>query len=157
MKKIKTNVLRLLDQAHIPYYIKEFDYDDHGKPINGRCEMDISEDRTFKTLVLKGTKGYLVCCIPVIYEIDLKKLGSETGNKSVEMILQRELLPLTGYIHGGCSPIGMKKKFPTYIQKEVLDYEWIGVSAGKRGVSVVIKPNDLIKYTEAKIVDVIKK
>lgn len=157
MKKIKTNVLRLLDQAHIPYYIKEFDYDDHGKPINGRCEMDISEDKTFKTLVLKGTKGYLVCCIPVIYEIDLKKLGSETGNKSVEMILQRELLPLTGYIHGGCSPIGMKKKFPTYIQKEVLDYEWIGVSAGKRGVSVVIKPNDLIKYTEAKIVDVIKK
>ena len=97
MKKIKTNVLRLLDQAHIPYYIKEFDYDDHGKPINGRCEMDISEDRTFKTLVLKGTKGHLVCCIPVIYEIDLKKLGSETGNKSVEMILQRELLPLTGY------------------------------------------------------------
>lgn len=156
MKKIKTNVLRLLDQAHISYYIREFDYDKNDKPINIRCEIDLDDKQIFKTLVLKGNLGYLVACVPVNHEANLKLLAKASGNKYVEMILQRELLPLTGYVHGGCSPIGMKKKFITYIDKKALEYEYIGVSAGKRGVSVILKSKDLIDYCDAHIIEIIK-
>ncbi len=157
MKKIKTNVLRLLDQARISYFIREFDYDQNDHPINIRSDVELNDNQIFKTLVLKGNLGYLVCCIPVCNEIDLKLLASQSGQKYVEMIPQKELLPLSGYVHGGCSPIGMKKKFPTYIQKDILNYDLIGVSAGKRGISVILKPQDLIDYVEGHLVDVKRK
>lgn len=158
MKKIKTNALRLLDQAHIHYETKEYDYDDeHLSGDHVLSQVNMKPDEVYKTLVLKGTKDYLVCCIPVLEEIDLKKLAKVSGNKSVEMVHQKDLLNLTGYIRGGCSPIGMKKKFTTYFQEDMILQEKIAVSAGKRGLQVILKPDDLINVVQGKCVDVIKR
>lgn len=157
MKKIKTNVLRLLDQAHIDYEIREYEYDEEHLSGNHIVEqVDLEACEIYKTLVLKGTKDYLVCCIPVLDEIDLKKLAKESQNKSVEMIHQKELLPLTGYMRGGCSPIGMKKKFDTYFQEDILLLDKVAVSAGKRGLQVILKPQDLIDFVNGQCVNVIK-
>lgn len=158
MKKIKTNALRLLDQAHIHYETKVYQYDDdHLSGDHVLSQVDMQRDEVYKTLVLKGTKDYLVCCIPVLEEIDLKKLAKVSGNKSVEMVHQKDLLNLTGYIRGGCSPIGMKKKFTTYFQEDIILQEKIAVSAGKRGLQVILKPDDLINVVQGKCVDVIKR
>ena len=119
-KSVKTNALRLLDQAKIDYEIKEYQYDENhldGKRVLLQVEMDAKD--VFKTLVLKGNNDYLVCCIPVLEEIDLKKLAKVSNNKSVAMIHMKDLLAVTGYIRGGCSPIGMKKKFDTYFDSSV--------------------------------------
>lgn len=156
MKKMKTNALRLLDQAHIDYEMKEYEYDEEhlsGEHIIDQVDLDASE--IYKTLVLKGTNGYLVCCIPVLDEIDLKKLAKVSHQKSVQMIHQKDLLNLTGYIRGGCSPIGMKKLFPTYFQEDILLNDKVAVSAGKRGLQVVLKPTDLIDFVCGECVDVI--
>lgn len=158
MKKIKTNVLRLLDQQHILYETKEYAYDEEhlsGEHIIGQVDLDPEE--IYKTLVLHDGHDYLVCCIPVLEEIDLKKLARASGHKSVEMLHQKDLLSLTGYMRGGCSPIGMKKKFPTYFQEDILLVDKVAVSAGKRGLQVVLKPQDLIEYVQGQCVDVIRK
>ena len=106
-------------------------------------------DRMYKTLVLKGEKkGYLVCCLPVDEELDLKKVARAAGEKKVEMIHVKDMLSITGYIRGGCSPIGMKKKFPTYIEETAQLFETVTVSAGQRGVQVTLSPEDLRAYTE---------
>ena len=99
----------------------------------------------------------MVCCIPVMEEIDLKKLAKASGNKSVEMIHQKDLLPLTGYMRGGCSPIGMKKMLSTYFQEDIVHLKRVAVSAGKRGLQVILEPNDLIKCVQGTCVDVIRK
>ena len=157
MKKVKTNALRMLDQAKINYETKEYEYDDnHLSGDHVLKQVDLDRDAVYKTLVLKGTKDYLVCCIPVLEEINLKKLAKVTGHKSVEMVRQKDLLNLTGYIRGGCSPVGMKKTFPTYIQEDVILQDKIAVSAGKRGLQMILSPQDLITITNAKCVDVIK-
>lgn len=105
----------------------------------------------FKTLVLKGDKtGYFVCVIPGAEEVDLKKAAKVSGNKSCEMIPMKELLPVTGYIRGACSPIGMKKQFPTYIHETCLSFSLIYISAGKRGLQLYIAPTDLINEVKAK-------
>ena len=119
-------------------------------------QLDLDENAVYKTLILKGTNGYLVCCIPVLEEIDLKKLAKVSGNKSVEMVHQKDLLNLTGYIRGGCSPIGMKKIFPTYIQEDVILQDKIALSAGKRGLQMIIHSQDLINITKAICVNVIR-
>lgn len=158
MKKIKTNVLRLLDQQHILYETKEYAYDEEhlsGEHIIG--QVDLEPEEIYKTLVLHDGHDYLVCCIPVLEEIDLKKLARASGHKSVEMLHQKDLLSLTGYMRGGCSPIGMKKKFPTYFQEDILLVDKVAVSAGKRGLQVVLKPQDLIEYVQGQCVDVIRK
>ena len=104
----------------------------------------------YKTLVLKGEKkGYLVCCLPVDEELDLKKVAKAAGEKKVEMIHVKDMLSVTGYIRGGCSPIGMKKKFPTYIEETAQLYDKITVSAGQRGVQVTLSPEALRGYTDA--------
>lgn len=157
MKKVKTNALRLLDQAHIQYETKEYEYDEeHLSGDHVLKQVNMSADAVYKTLVLKGTNGYLVCCIPVLNEIDLKKLAKVSGNKSVEMVHQKDLLGLTGYIRGGCSPIGMKKKFPTYFQEDIILQDQVAVSAGKRGLQVILNSKDLIEIVEGKCVDVIR-
>lgn len=149
MKKVKTNVLRILDKEKISYETREYQYDeDHLSGEHIVQQVDLEANQIYKTLVLKGTQGYLVCCIPVLEEIDLKKLAKASGNKSVEMVHQKELLGLTGYMRGGCSPIGMKKKFPTYFEKAIMDLEWVAVSAGKRGLQVIVKPQDLINCVD---------
>lgn len=157
MKKVKTNVLRILDKEKISYDTREYQYDeDHLSGEHIVQQVDLDANQIYKTLVLKGTQGYLVCCIPVLEEIDLKKLAKASGNKSVEMVHQKELLGLTGYMRGGCSPIGMKKKFPTYFEKAIMDLEWVAVSAGKRGLQVIMKPQDLINCVDGMIVQIIK-
>ncbi|GHT34906.1 hypothetical protein AGMMS49574_23200 [Bacteroidia bacterium] len=104
----------------------------------------------FKTLVLKGDKnGYFVCVIPGAYELDLKLAAKTSGNKSCDLIPMKDLLPLTGYIRGGCSPVGMKKHFPTYIHESCLNYDFIFVSAGQRGLQLKITPKDLIQISKA--------
>lgn len=157
MKKNKTNALRLLDQAKIHYEVQEYEYDeDHLSGEHVLQQVGLSKEEVYKTLVLKGNQDYLVCCIPVLDEIDLKKLAKVSHHKSVEMVHQKDLLSLTGYMRGGCSPIGMKKKLMTYIQEDVQQQDKVAVSAGKRGLQVILAPLDLVKVTHAICVDVIR-
>ena len=130
--------------------------DDHLSGDHIVDQVDLNANEIYKTLVLKGVNDYLVCCIPVLEEIDLKKLAKASQNKSVEMIHQKELLPLTGYMRGGCSPVGMKKKFNTYFQEDILLLDRVAVSAGKRGLQVILNPNDLIRFVSGECVDVIR-
>lgn len=157
-KTEKTNVMRLLDAAGIPYRSKEYEVDESDLSGVHAAEMlGQDPDSVFKTLVLKGEKtGYLVCCIPVAEEVDLKKAARAAGDKKVEMIPMKELLPVTGYIRGDCSPIGMKKKFPTYIEETAMLFDEIAVSAGMRGVQILLDPEDLKAYVQAEYADLTK-
>ena len=151
-KPIKTNVLRHLDAHRIPYETREYDVSDEnydGKLIAQK--VDLPMEMVYKTLVLTGDKlKYLVCVIPVEKELDLKAVARATGNKAVAMLPQKDLLPLTGYLRGGCSPIGMKKAFPTFIQEDAQELERISVSAGVRGCQVILAVDALVRCTGAK-------
>lgn len=157
MKKIeKTNAARLLDRAKIPYKLIPYEFDENdlaAQHVADSLGQDIA--RVFKTLVLHGDRtGYLVCVIPGNCEVDLKALAKVSGNKKVEMIPMKDLLGVTGYIRGGCSPIGMKKTFPTYFHATALEFDTIYVSAGVRGLQVEISPSDLIAFVCASVADV---
>lgn len=156
-KETKTNVMRLLDKAKIPYRHMEYEVDENDlSGTHAANLMGVPHEMLFKTLVLHGDKtGYLVCVIPVDDEVDLKKAAKISGNKKVEMLPMKELLPLTGYIRGGCSPVGMKKQFPTYIHESAEDLPEIGVSAGQRGQQVIIKASELARYIRAEFADII--
>lgn len=156
MKKLKTNALRILDKEKIKYQVKEYEYDEQMDGLHIVEQVDLNANQIYKTLVLKGNDDFLVCCIPLLKEIDLKKLAKASGHKSVELIHQKELLKITGYIRGGCSPIGMKKKFPTYFEESVLNLDEVAVSAGKRGIQVILNPSDLINCVNGKVVHVTK-
>ena len=155
-KEEKTNVMRTLDQKKIPY--TAFSYDPNG-PIDGvsvAAETGLDAASVFKTLVTKGASGaYYVFDIPVAENLDLKKGAKAVGEKSIAMLPQKELLPLTGYVHGGCSPVGMKKQFPTVFHETAPLYGAICVSAGKIGHQVECDPNALIALLRAKTADVI--
>ena len=150
-KPIKTNVLRHLDAAKIPYETREYDVSDEN--YDGTlvaAKVNLPAEMIYKTLVLTGDKTkYLVCVIPVEKELDLKAVARATGNKSVAMLPQKELLPLTGYLRGGCSPIGMKKAFPTFLQEDAQNLELISVSAGVRGCQVILAVEALVTCTKA--------
>ena len=154
-KEEKTNVMRTLDQKKIPYTAHSYDPDG---PIDGVSVAQIlgqPTEQVFKTLVTKAASGaYYVFDIPVAENLDLKKAAKAVGEKSVAMP-QKELLPLTGYVHGGCSPVGMKKQFPTVFHETALLYGTICVSAGKIGHQVECDPNALIALLRAKTADVI--
>lgn len=149
----KTNVARLLDAAGIHYELIPYSYtEDDLSAQHVAAELGEDIDQVFKTLVLRGDRsGCFVCVIPGDFEVDLKVAARISGNKSCEMIHLRDLLPTTGYIRGGCSPIGMKKPFPTFIHESALLYDQIFVSAGQRGLQLKIAPQDLIRYTGAEI------
>ena len=155
-KEEKTNVMRTLDQKKIPY--TAFSYDPNG-PIDGvsvAAETGLDAAGVFKTLVTKGASGaYYVFDIPVAENLDLKKAAKAVGEKSIAMLPQKELLPLTGYVHGGCSPVGMKKQFPTVFHETVNELALVAVSAGKIGHQVQVKPADLLNLLRAKTADVI--
>ncbi len=155
-KEEKTNVMRTLEQKKIPY--TAFSYDPDG-PIDGvsvAAETGLDAASVFKTLVTKGASGaYYVFDIPVAENLDLKKAAKAVGEKSIAMLPQKELLPLTGYVHGGCSPVGMKKQFPTVFYETVNELDLIAVSAGKIGHQVQVKPADLLNLLRAKTADVI--
>lgn len=153
----KTNVMRLLDAANIPYRVQEYQVDDHhvsGAQVAQQTNMD--PDTVFKTLVTRGDKtGIQVFCIPVNCELDLKKAATVSKNKKVEMVPMKDILGLTGYIRGGCSPIGMKKKYPTYIDETVVLFDEIAVSAGVRGAQVILNSTHLCQFVEGTLWDLI--
>lgn len=156
-KETKTNVMRLLDKAGIAYRHLEYEVDEND--LSGTHAADVlglDHDTVFKTLVLRGDKtGYFVCVIPVDDEVDLKKAAKVSGNKKAEMIPMKDLISVTGYIRGGCSPIGMKKLFPTYIHETARDTDEISVSAGQRGVQVILNAASLADYIHASFADII--
>lgn len=154
----KTNAMRLLTEAKIPYDTAEYEVDESDlSGVHAAQSIDADPDCMFKTLVCRDDKGgHEVFCIPVAYELDLKKCAALAGVKRVEMIHVKELLPLTGYIRGGCSPVGMKKKFPTYIDETATLWDKIYVSAGARGVQFYLNPNDLAGFVGAKFGDLVK-
>ncbi|MBE6217751.1 MAG: Cys-tRNA(Pro) deacylase [Bacteroidales bacterium] len=155
-KTEKTNAARLLDKAGIPYRLIPYEFDENdlaAQHVADSLGQDIA--CVFKTLVLHGDKsGYIVCVIPGNGEVDLKALAKVSGNKKVEMIPMKDLLGVTGYIRGGCSPVGMKKRFPTYFHSTALDHEIIYVSAGVRGLQLEISPSELISHVGGTVADV---
>jgi Cys-tRNA(Pro)/Cys-tRNA(Cys) deacylase len=155
-KEEKTNVMRTLEQKKIPYTAHTYD---PAGPIDGVSvaqTLGQLPERVFKTLVTKGASGaYYVFDIPVAENLDLKKAAKAVGEKSVAMLPQKELLPLTGYVHGGCSPVGMKKQFPTVFHETALLYDTVCVSAGKIGFQVECRPGDLVALLRAKTADII--
>ena len=149
----KTNVARLLDKAKVAYTLVPYEVDENDlSAVHVAAQLGEDVAQVFKTLVLHGDKsGYFVWVIPGAVEVNLKKAAKISGNKNCEMIPVKELLPLTGYIRGGCSPIGMKKHFPTYIHHTAENFEQIYVSAGQRGRQVKLSPKDLIKESRAEV------
>lgn len=147
----KTNVARLLDKAKIAYQLVAYEVDENDlSAIHVAEQLGENIEQVFKTLVLHGDKnGYLVCVIPGACEVDLKKAAKVSGNKSAVTVHVKELLGLTGYIRGGCSPVGMKKPYPVFISSEVLSCNYIYVSAGARGLQMKLAPSDLMKVTGA--------
>lgn len=155
----KTNVARLLDKAKIAYRLVPYEVDEEDlSALHVASQLGEDVAQVFKTLVLQGDKtGYFVCVIPGADEVDLKKAAKVSGNKKCEMIPVKELLPLTGYIRGGCSPMGMKKHFPTYLDTTATAYDIIYVSAGQRGLQIEIAPADLIRASQAELAELTSK
>lgn len=152
----KTNAARLLDKADIAYSLVPYTVDETelgAQHIADQLHEDINQ--VFKTLILTGDKTkYFVCVIPGNLEVDLKKAAKISGNKKAEMIPMKELLPVTGYIRGGCSPIGMKKQFPTYFHSSCEKFDYIYISAGIRGLQLRISPAELIPFVRATVADI---
>jgi len=153
LKIEKTNAARILDKAKIKYELIPYDVDeDDLSAVHVAAQLHEPIDKVFKTLVLHGDKtGYFVCVIPGGEEVDLKKAAAISGNKNCQMIPMKELLPVTGYIRGACSPVGMKKHFPTFIHETCRDFEQVYVSAGKRGLQLMIAPADLMAEVRATV------
>ena len=164
----KTNVARLLDKAGIGYELIPYEVDESNLAADHVAEQ-LGEDirRVFKTLVLQGeypgrnsarynAAGHFVCVIPGDAEVDLKKAAKAAGAKKADLIAMKELLPLTGYIRGGCSPVGMKKPFPTFFHSTAMDFDSIYVSAGQRGLQVKVAPRDLIAYVGGEVCDLVR-
>lgn len=153
----KTNAVRLVQQAGIPCEEAFYEFDE--KDLNGNHAaqaIGYPPEQVFKTLVARGVKkGILVFCIPVCCELDLKKAAKAAGEKSIELLSVKELLPATGYIRGGCSPVGMKKKYPTYIDEVCTLFDKIAVSAGERGHQMILPPDALAALVDASIADII--
>ena len=158
-KEEKTNVMRVLEQKKIAYTPHSYPHEE-GVAVDGVTvakSMGFDPAIVFKTLVARGaSKQYYVFDVPVAENLDLKKAAKAVGEKSIEMIHQKELLPLTGYVHGGCSPVGMKKKYPTFIDETCILFDEIAVSAGVRGEQVILNPQDLVQYIEATEADITK-
>ena len=154
-KAVKTNVLRALDAERIPYETVTYAVEDgcfDGKLVAGKTGLDPA--MIYKTLVLAAEKNaHLVCVIPVEKELDLKKVARAAGCKSVAMLPQKELLPLTGYVRGGCSPLGMKKRFPTYVDRAAAEQERLSVSAGVRGCQVILRREELLRLAGGTLAD----
>ncbi len=152
----KTNAVRLVQQAKIPCRESFYEFDE--KDLNGNhaaAAIGMPPEQVFKTLVARGEKtGINVFCIPVCCELDLKKAAKTAGDKNMEMVAVKDLLSLTGYIRGGCSPVGMKKKYPTYMDESCILWEEIAVSAGARGHQMVVPPEDLANLINAKLADI---
>lgn len=155
-QSIKTNAARLLDRAKIAYSLITYAVDPNNLAADHvAAELDEDINSVYKTLVLHGNNtGYFVCVIPGNREVDLKKAAKASGNKKAEMIPMKDLLNVTGYIRGGCSPLGMKKAFPTFVQEDALTLEKFYVSAGQRGLQICVNPAQLINLIGATAADI---
>ena len=153
-KIAKTNAARLLDRDKVKYELVPYEVDENDlAATHVAAQLGENIEQVFKTLVLHGDRGgYFVCVIPGDHELDLKVAAKVSGNKKVDLIPMKELLPITGYVRGGCSPIGMKKEFPTFIHASCLKFEYIYISAGVRGLQIRLNPKDLISYTGAVLI-----
>ena len=157
MKKIKkTNVMRILDKANISYKAKSYEYDINDlSGVHAAEALGYDPDMVFKTIVTKGDKtGPVVFCLPSEKELNLKEAAKISGNKKVEMVHVKDLFHLTGYLRGGCSPIGMKKTFPTYIDISINNHKEISISAGQRGQQIIINSKDFLAFTSAQAANI---
>lgn len=156
-KITKTNAMRLLDKEKISYKNHEYSTDGGISALDVAISLGESTARLFKTLVTTdNNKGYFVFCIPAENELDLKAGAKAAGVKKIEMLKQKDLFKLTGYVHGGCSPIGMKKLFPTFINESALEWETIYISGGKIGLQIEMSPKDLVQLTNAESLHLVK-
>ena len=153
----KTNAVRLIETAGIPYREAFYEYDEADlRGTHAADAVGLPYEQVFKTLVARGARtGIHVFCIPVCCELDLKKAAKAAGDKNMELVPVKELLPLSGYIRGGCSPVGMKKKYPTYFDETAMLWDEIAVSAGERGHQVILPPILLGELTDGRFVDII--
>ena len=156
-KENTTNAMRILDKNKIPYKVNTYDCDEFIDGVHIADMLGQSYDSSFKTLVTEGkSKNYYVFAIPIHLELDMKKAAKSVGEKSVEMLPVKDINAVTGYIRGGCTPIGMKKLYKTVYHSTINNFEEIIVSGGKLGTQIVIKPSDLIKVTNAIVSDIVK-
>ena len=154
-KELKTNAMRMLDRMKIPYEFETYECEDFTDGIETEDKLGYDHELVYKTLVTTGKSGeHYVFVIPIEAEIDFKKAAKAVGEKSLEMLPLKELTPLTGYVRGGCTSIGMKKQFPTIISKSILELEKVVVSGGRLGSQLELAPKDLIAVTRAKVEDV---
>ncbi|MCS7463870.1 Cys-tRNA(Pro) deacylase [Paenibacillus doosanensis] len=154
----KTNASRMLDKLRVPYTLHEYDWDENqldAATVAGKVGIDC--ERLYKTLVLRGDKtGVIMACIPGHRELDLKRLAAASGNKKVEMTPVKDIAALTGYIRGGVSPLGVKKKYPLYIDRSVLPLDVVSISAGRRGLQIFLKGEDLVSACEGIVSDIVQ-
>lgn len=158
MAKInKTNVARLLDKGAIKYELVPYEVDENNlAAIHVAEQLGEDIEQVFKTLILKGDRtGYFVCVIPGNKEVNLKSAAKFSSNKSADLIPMKDLLSVTGYVRGGCSPIGMKRAFPTFLHQSCLDFDYIYISAGVRGLQIKLSPKELIDYIDGIVVDLL--
>ena len=156
-KQKKTNAARILDEKNIEYKLIEYKVDEeHLDAVHVAAEVGLPAAQVFKTLVVRGDKtGPVFAVIPGDGELDLKALAKVSGNKRAELVHLKEVLPLTGYIRGGCSPLGAKKNYPVYLDETCILWEQIAISAGQRGLQIFLKPDDLVAATDAAVVNII--
>ena len=155
-KDIKTNAMRILDKSKTPYKVNYYECDEFIDGIQIADMLGLPHDKVFKTLVTVGaSKNYFVFVIPIAEELDMKKAARSVGEKNVAMIHVKDINQVTGYIRGGCSPVGMKKKYPTYFDEVCLLFDEIAVSAGERGHQMILPPNALVQLVDAELVDII--
>lgn len=155
-KEVKTNAVRILDRNKVDYELKKYECDDLKDGVSIADMLGQSYDMSFKTLVTVGKSGkYYVFAIPVDKEMDMKKAAKEVGEKNIEMLHVKDINAVTGYIRGGCTPIGMKKSYPTVINESAKEHDKIIVSGGRLGLQIILKPDDLIKVTNGKYADII--
>jgi Cys-tRNA(Pro)/Cys-tRNA(Cys) deacylase len=154
----KTNAVRIMEEAKVKFELLEYDID--MEALSGEdaaAKTGIAEERTFKTLCARGDKhGIMMVCLPAGRELDFKALAATSGNKSTELVPLKEVTPLTGYVRGGCSPIGTKKKYPVFIDASARNFDLITVNAGHRGLLFKLAPDDLIKVTNATVADLLR-
>lgn len=154
----KTNAVRIMEGSGVPFELMEYEIDEvELSAEDAAAKTGVPEEQTFKTLCARGDKtGVMMVCVPAGRELDFKKLASASGNKSAELVHLKEVLGLTGYMRGGCSPLGTKKKYSVFIDETAILYDFITVNAGQRGLLFKLNPEDLIKVTEATAADVLR-
>ena len=156
-KPTKTNAVRLVEKSGAPFELHSYDYGEETMDaVSAAGKLGVPPEIVFKTLVTRSEKGDIfVFCVPGNCELDLKKAAKTTGNKKIELIAVRELLPLSGYVRGGCSPIGMKRNFPAYIDESATINDWIYINGGSRGLQIKIQPTDLARVAQAEYADIV--